>query len=346
MKKLVKSALTLVIALVTVLVLVACGPTEETEGDTLVVGSPEINGDFISGFGDSAYDNWVRSLIFGYSTYATTPLGEIVLNETVVDSLETDVDVDGNKTYTFVIHDDLLWSDDTPMTAKDFVFGIMFSASKDWVASGAESTSGEALVGYSAYRAGETTSADVVFEGVKLINDYEFSVTIDAVELPYFYETLYAAFGPMPMHHLAPSSTVLTSDENGTTMTADGYSQMGDIVSPGGYRYAPIVSSGPYKFVNFVNQVVTLVKDDNFKGNYLGLTPTIQNIIIRRVNSAIDVELVINGELDLVTGVIEGEKIEASAASPNTNQTYYSRNGYGLLAMQAHFGPTMNYKVR
>ena len=84
----------------------------------------------------------------------------------------------------------------------------------------------------------------------------------------------------------------------------------------------------------------------NYKGNHEGKVPTIQNIIIKRVNQDLDVDLAISGEIDLVTGVIEGSKIQAAQAAETTNTTYYSRNGYGLLAMQAHFGPTMDYKVR
>ncbi|MBU1143683.1 MAG: ABC transporter substrate-binding protein [Firmicutes bacterium] len=346
MKKFVKSALTLVVALVTVLVLVACNPDATTEEQTLVVGSPEISGNFMAGFGNSAYDVWVRDLINGYGTYATTPLGEVVLNETVVKTVATAVDtVTGDKTYTFVLQEDLLWSDDEPIMADDFVFAILMSASKEWVTAGASSSAGDSLVGYTEYRAG-TTSADVRFKGVKLLGDYSFSVTISGEELPYYYETLYAAFGPMPMHVLAPAGASIDSNADGAKVGAGNLALLADVAKIGGYRYAPVVSAGPYKFVSFVNQVVTLVKDDNFKGNYEGKTPTIQNVIIKRVNQTLDVDLVISGEIDLVTGVIEGSKIQAAQAAASTATQYYSRNGYGLLAMQAHFGPTMDYKVR
>jgi peptide/nickel transport system substrate-binding protein len=346
MKKFVKSALTLVVALVTVLVLVACNPDATTEEQTLVVGSPEISGNFMTGFGNSAYDVWVRDLIFSYGTYATTPLGEIVLNETVVKTVATAVDtVTGDKTYTFVLHEDLLWSDDEPIMADDYVFGLLMAASKEWVTAGASSTAGDSLVGYAEYRAG-TTSADVRFKGVKLLGDYSFSVTISGTKLPYFYETVYASFGPMPMHVLAPAGTTVDSNADGAKVGAGNFALLVDVAKIGGFRYAPTVTSGPYKFVSFVNQVVTLVKNDNFKGNYAGKTPTIQNIIIKRVNQTLDVDLVISGEIDLVTGVIEGSKIQAAQAAATAATQYYSRNGYGLVAMQAHFGPTMDYKVR
>lgn len=346
MKKIVKSALTLVIALVTVLVLVACNPTEGEQEQTLVVGSPEISGNFMAGFGNSAYDVWVRDLINGYGTYATTPTGEIVLNETVVESVATATDATtGDKTYTFVIHDDLLWSDGEPITASDFVFSILMAASKEWVAAGASSSAGDSLVGYAEYRAGDT-SADVRFEGVKLLGDYSFSVTIAGEELPYFYETLYASVGPYPMHVLTPEGTTIDSNAEGAKVGAGGFALLADVAKIGGYRYAPVVSAGQYKFVSFVNQVVTLEKNENFKGNYEGQKTSIDTIIIKRVNQTLDVDLVISGELDLVTGVIEGSKIQAAQEAATTETQYYSRNGYGLLAMVAHFGPTADYRVR
>jgi len=366
MKKFVKSALTLVIALTTVLVLVACG-TEDRE-QTLIVGSPEISGNFMAGFGNSAYDVWVRDLVFGYGTYAVTPNGEIVLNETVVKDLTvTENSTTGDKTYTYVLEEDLLWSDGEKVTAEDYVFGILWSASINWVSAGASSTSGDSLVGYRDYRTipnpnfddtepvhatnnplrvNRTTSVGTKFAGVRLLGEYSFSVTIDGEKLPYFYETSYASFGPMPMHVLAPEDATIVSDAAGSTVSATGFSLMADAAKIGGFRYAPVISSGPYKFVSFINQVVTLERNENFKGNFQGKTPTIETIIIRRVNQLLDVDLVISGEIDLVTGVIQGDKIQAAQNAASASTNYYSRNGYGLLAMQAHFGPTQDYRVR
>lgn len=379
MNKFVKSTLILVFLLVAVFGLVACNE-DETEGkDTLVVGSPEITGDFMNGFGNSAYDAWVKDLTNGISTYATTQLGEIVLNETVVKTVTTDVEATTkDKTYTFVLHEDLFWSDGEKIKAHDFVFGILWSASVDWINVGASSSVADSLVGYDEYRnednpnydpewvlpEGETmpkpvpadhptkarmprkTSVGAKFEGVQLLGEYSFSVTIDGEELPYYYEQLYASVGPMPLHVLAPEGATILSDNKGATMAAKGFDLMADAAKIGGYRYAPTVTSGPYKFVSFVNQVITLARDENFKGNFEGKKPSIEKIVIKRVNQALDVDLVLSGEIDLVTGVIEGSKIQKAQASTTAKTQYYSRNGYGLLAMEAHFGPTMDYRVR
>jgi len=313
---------------------------------TLIVGSPEISGNFMSGFGNSTYDVWVRDLINGYSTYSITPYGELVLNETVVKSVTTTLDTStGHKTYTFILHEDLLWSDDQPITASDFVFSVLMQASKEWVSAGASSTVGQYLFGYLEYRA-VTFSANARFKGVKLLGTYSFSLTIDGSETPYFYETTYVSINPYPLHVLAPNGTFIDSNADGAKVSSGGFSLLYGVSNTAGYRYHPGVSAGPYKFESFINQVVTLVKNDNFKGNYEGKTPTINKIIIKRVNQTQDVLLVINREINLVTGVIDGSKIIQAQISATTKVGYHSRNGYGLLAMEAHFGPTMDYKVR
>lgn len=188
-------------------------------------------------------------------------------------------------------------------------------------------------------------SEGVYFEGVKLLGDYEFSLTIDPEELPYYYETLYAAYGPMPMHVLAPSYAYIDSGDDGATLVA-AFAKIDDIIAVNGYRYYPTVTAGPYKFVSFVNQVVTVVIDPLFKGDYNGSLPTIEKIIQKRINQTTDVQQVIDGEVDLVTGVIEGAKIEAAKAASTTGTHFFNRNGYGLLAMTCDFGPTMDVKVR
>ncbi len=370
-----KKVLSLIVSLMLVVTLFACGTTTaeqtdtttsgtdttEHQAQTLVVGVPEMNGEFMSGFGNSSYDNYVRSLIYGYSTYAVTPDGEIVLNETVVDNLTTSLDDDGNKTYTFEIADDLYWSDGVQITAEDFVFSVLFQASSDWREDGgASSSAGEGLLGYTAYNEppyvpGEDedpetapefdTSEGVYFEGVKLIDEYTFSLTIDAEELPYFYETAYVSYGPIPMHELAMGSCYIDSGDEGATLI-NGFLKVEDITDVDGYRYNPTVTDGPYKFVSFVNQVVTLELDPLFKGDYKGDNATIDTIIVKRVNQTLDVSLVISGEIDLVTGVIEGSKIVAAQESTTATATYYNRNGYGLLAMTCDFGPTQDVKVR
>jgi len=255
-----KKTLCILLALVVALSLVGCtpktpeapvGPVEPVE-TTLVVGTSDISGNFITGFGNNAYDVWIRTLINGYETYSTTPQGEIVLNNTAVKDLKTELHADGNKTYTFEIHNDMKWNDGSAVTAKDYVGYILWYASPAWVEAGATSTVGEGLVGYSDYFKGETDR----LPGVKLINDYSFSVTLDASKLPYYYETSYAAFTPIPMDVWAPGATIDVTADGAKISGVDLVQAASDVAA--NLRFAPTVTGGPYKFVSFENNAVTV----------------------------------------------------------------------------------------
>lgn len=93
----------LAIALLAATALTACQPAASKASGTFIVGTPKLNGDFIAGFGNSSYDNSVRTMLWDYGTYSTTPGGEFVLNETVVSKVETSTDDAGNKTYTYTL---------------------------------------------------------------------------------------------------------------------------------------------------------------------------------------------------------------------------------------------------
>ena len=332
--------LLLAVALLAVSALTACGSTggstTEAKG-TFIVGTPKLNGDFVAGFGNSSYDKSVRDMLWGLGTYTTTPGGEFLLDETVVKAVETSLDDAGNKTYKFTLNSGMKWSDGSDITAKDYVFGILFAASPEWVEAGNSDTTGDSLLGYAAYHAGETE----VFEGVKLLGDLEFSVTIGADFLPYFYEVAYASFGPSPMAVWAPDLTI----------GEDGSSLVGDVAAVANHvatteRFAPSVTSGPFTFESFENDVVTLQVNPNYPGDYRGEKAKVATVIVKYVDPTTDVDLVISGDIDLVAGVVEGAKIEKAKGSDQADVVSYKRNGYGMIAFANDFGPTKDNKVR
>ena len=360
MTKVIKNVGTLAV-LSTVMLIAACaGETTSASSSvsssapsaaptTLTVGRTATPGNFISGFGTSAYDGWIITLLSGASTFTTTPEGEIILDPSVVVDLKKNDDFNGNRTYDYTLAQDMLWSDGTKITAKDYVFGILFSASRDWQLAGASISTGRELAGYTKYRAGVNgTSAGVVFEGVRLTGEYSFAVTIAGVNLPYFYEPVFASFGPSPMHVLAPAGASVLSDANGSTMSAGAFANMPSIIAANGFRFAPTVTSGPYKFVSNVNNTTIVELNPNYKGDYRGKKPTIDRVISKEINMLLDVDLVLSGDIDLTAGVIEGEKIEkAKAASASgVKAQFYNRAGYGFLSLTNDFGPTKDPLVR
>lgn len=404
-------------------------PPTTGNGDTLVVGGAELNGDYINGFTNTTYDVWIKDLLHsGYGTYVADEGGQFVHNLTsLTGEPETTENADGSKTYRFSIAEGLTWSDGEPLTAKDYVFSVLFQDSPEWLNAGAGIAVGDGLVGYTAYHAGETD----VFEGIVLIDDHTFEATIAAENLPYFYEVAYVGFAPYPMHRFTPN---LTIGEDGSSLTvAEGYeltdqdkadyiariedqiaaveetitantaeideltasleeaaedevegieeeiasideanseleaeiaafeadiadadnADVTDLLLQSGaydvastYRYAPDVTSGAYKFVSFENNAATVELNPEFKGDAFGKIPTIPRVVVRSINQTLDVDLVINGEVDIVTGVIEGDKIVKAEDSDEVGIVTYSRNGYGLIAFQVDAGATQHKEVR
>jgi len=174
-----------------------------------------------------------------------------------------------------------------------------------------------------------------------LLGDLEFSVTIGAEFLPYFYEVAYAAFGPSPMAVWAPDLTI----------GEDGSSLVGDVAAVANHvatteRFAPSVTSGPFTFESFENDVVTLQVNPNYPGDYRGEKAKVATVIVKYVDQTTDVDLVISGDVDLVAGVVQGAKIEKAKASDQADVVSYKRNGYGMIAFANDFGPTKDMKVR
>jgi peptide/nickel transport system substrate-binding protein len=359
----------LVLVLATMLIagsLVGCTGSDKVSG-TLIVGCPPISGDFIYGFGNSSYDKWIKDLTGGYmDTYVATKDGELALNKTVVKNVDTSVDGDGNKTYTYELHNDLKWNDGSAITAKDYVFCVLWEASPQWVEAGASSTNGDSLVGYKAYYKGDSP----VFTGVKLIDEYKFSVTIAAENLPYFYETSFASVRPLPMDSWAPAAkivdeitievpvagqekeedpemeektfqgTALDSDSSVWTLKDNAQGIAGT------ERFSPTVSCGPYIFQSFENNAVTLKVNPHFKADANGKTPKLEFVVVQAINQKTDVDQVLNKSVDAVTGVVEGEKIEKGKNDSKTKVNYYPRNGYGGVFIHCDFGPTKDLNVR
>ncbi len=164
MKKMLKTA-----ALASMsLALVACSgggtgtstTTTETTTSTnteLIVDSQVIKGNFYFGFGNTAEDQIVKRLLHEKaSTVYTTATGELKLNNSYVKELAEEFNADGDKVYTVKLNEGLLWSDGEALTAKDYVFTMLFNYSDEYAGVGAIFDTDGSLIGVDAYKAGVT----------------------------------------------------------------------------------------------------------------------------------------------------------------------------------------------
>ncbi len=360
--------------------------------DTLIVGTSEFNGNFISGFGSSAYDNYVISLTSGAGMVSGTPGGDFVINDSAVASYTAiyenaaagpdtilgtldDVFVDdadkGNLTYEFTIKEGMKFSDDTPITASDYVFAAKLLSSAVYVNAGGSGASFYELVGYPEWNAGcyftsatavddaDTTDVDercdtthnytttpLDFAGVELVSEFVYSLTVAEENLPYFYQLTLVMNTPLP-------EDAYTNDGAYGFLTATEIDALSaTAVHLGGYvkdtfLNSPTISSGPYTFVEYEpGQYVQFVKNDNFVGDYDGAKASIENLIIRVVPNATDIEHILNGEIDILPGVVEGDKIDLARETDFIDPITFYRVGYGMLAFATDFGPVQDYRVR
>ncbi len=357
-----KKVLALMLALAMVFAFAACdnaqapadggnegGNANATVGGSIVVGSTtDLDANMLSGWTNGSQNAAIRTLIFGYGTVAYTKDGQFIADPSVTESIEGVMNDDGTKTFTVKLQKDLVYNDGTAITAKDYVFSILFGSSPEFGALEADNTSGYSFVGFDAFYAGETKT----FSGVKLIDDYTFSVTVIAEELPFHYDLTFAGVSPLPMAVIAPG-VELTDDGNGATLS-DAFTTdlLATTVNANeGYRYLPKVTCGPYQLESYDDstKIAVLTINPKFKGNYEGVTPKVEKITLKSVTSGTEMDELAAGNVDLISGVSGGDSINAGLDVVDEGKAVaynYDRAGYGKICFSCDFGPTQFAAVR
>ena len=321
------------------------------QGQLVIGTTTQMNNDFYdTSFSNNATNYKTYDLIHGYGTVVSDTEGAWVFDPTVVASHEETENEDGTKTYTVTINDGLTWSDGTPITAKDYVFELLLESSPEMNGvDGYPSQAGYPLVGYQEYFDGQTDN----FAGVHLVDDMTYSVTVRAEELPYHYDITYATAVPRPMHVIAPDCDVVDAPE-GATITGDFTTDLllKTINDPTtGYRYAPKVTCGPYLFDSFdvASAQCTLSVNPSYVGDYRGVKPTIEKIIIKTVKSDTMINELKSGSVDLLFQCSGADTINAGLdlvdAGEAQDNTFF-RNGYGKIQFDCSQFPTDSANVR
>src|SRR5699024_5915170 len=116
------------------------------------------------------------------------------------------------------------------------------------------------------------------------------------------------------------------------------------------YRKNPTVTPGPYKFVEFKNNMVKLEKNENYAGDFKGRKPSIPKIIVQAVNQKISIDLLANGDIDIWEEELEGAKVDQMIADSKEGKIggylNYERNGYGNLVFLNDRSATQYKEVR
>lgn len=324
----------------------------KSPNDTVTIGvSSDWNGDFITGWGNSAYDKDVRNLVFGSGLLASDENGAPQANY-MTESYEISED---QKTWTFKLKQDIKFSDGTPFTAEDVLHTYLFKASPSLAESGAgvnRADLAETYQGWEEFEAAMTSddydpeakddkgqplpvtwdwskldAALANFEGFKKIDDYTFQFNLNEVEF-----NTWAGFVEqeiLPKHYYSPEGI--------------------DAVAVRAQLMSKPLGSGPYVLTDYQEgQFVKFSLNEHYPGNFRGVKASIPNLVYKRTANETDVDDLLSGGVDLIAGQIQGTKIDPVKAAADKGFTFndYKRHGYGQLAFHTDFGPTQFKEVR
>ena len=336
--------------------------TEKGSNSIILGNITDLSGSFrYASFGKNspgAADLDIQTMTSGLGTVETDVTGAYSWNPTVVVDHEEQKNEDGTKTFTITIADDLVFSDGSPITAKNYiVHTLVFSTPVAAEAAARDHMSGMTVVGYDDYAA--ATDAAVPFAGLRLIDDYTFSVTIAADYLPYYYDLTYAAFTPEFLPMWIGESCDVVDDGEGAYISGDFYAKDGDsyvmaaAIDANRMDISTFPYSGPYTVTNWDSSALTatLTLNPNFKGTPEGNKPSIETISYIKVIDKTQNEQLKKGEVDVLCDITGGDATNAALAIVEENPeafstTYYDRAGYGKLGYRADFGPVYFTEVR
>lgn len=360
-----KKFLALLLAVVMVLTMVACGEGKKKADGQVVIGtSTEASGDWAySAFvrNPNATDNAVMTLTDDMTTVDSDQHGDYGINKTVVKSYERIEEENGNVTYKFVINDGLKFNNGEAVTAQNFVAWTMFVTSPAGKEMGVVSATYNMLPGGLAYRNGETN----VLSAVRLYDEKTFSITIaktgedgETSYLPYYYDITYAAMQAVNLTYWFGEGWSVKDDGEGVYfVNADGKEFTTENVSATieAARFATgnRVTAGPYNLVSFdqSSREIVLEVNENYNGNFEGQKPGIQKLVIVKTSEDTVMDMITTGQIQIYSQIADGSEVNAvmdliEAGTINSSTSQYDRAGYGYFGFACDLGPTQFTEFR
>lgn len=358
-----KKFLALLLAVVMVLTMVACGE-KKADGQVVIGTSTEASGDWAySAFvrNPNATDKAVMTLTDDMTTVDSDQHGDYGINKTVVKSYERIEEENGNVTFKFVINDGLKFNNGEAVTAENFVAWTMFVTSPAGKEMGVVSATYNMLPGGLAYRNGETN----VLSAVRLYDEKTFSITIaktgedgETSYLPYYYDITYAAMQAVNLTYWFGEGWSVKDDGEGVYfVNADGKEftaeTIGETVTAGRFATGNRVTAGPYNLVSFdqSSREIVLEVNENYNGNFEGQKPGIQKLVIVKTSEDTVMDMITTGQIQIYSQIADGSEVNAvmdliEAGTIDSSTSQYDRAGYGYFGFACDLGPTQFTEFR
>lgn len=282
--------------------------------DILIVGETDgFKGQFISSYNSTAADGNVMRVCF-------SPLLRYNNKNEIENVLAKSYEVsEDEKTFTFHLKDDVVFSDGTPLTAKDVAFTYNTIADPSY--DGRHTAVVKDIVGFEEYN-NDMEGKIKSMEGIKIIDDHTISFEFKEalrVNMENFIGQLYI----LPEHFY--------KFEKGNTQALKD-------------KQHKILGSGPYKLSKFEpGQYVELVINEKYFGEK---KPQIPKIIIKETQMATQTEELVAGQIDMAPGEIDPDNLEIAKEGGFIDFYQYPRAGYGYLRFNCNEAPTDDKNVR
>ena len=346
----------------------AAEATEETH--LTVGGTTPMDGTFFNGlWGNNTSDVDVRGLLHAYNLVMWDgEVGQFEVDPSVVSGIVVTEDDAGNRHYTLTLYGDLVYSDGSRVTAKDYAFYWLLNHSPEVEALGGVSSRADYLLGYEEYRrklaptegAGENGLAEgeryeagvkrlndgthACLAGLRLVSEDTLTFIVKAEALPFFYELGLLSCEPYPIGEIAPGVQVKDDGEGCYLANIDENVQEPvftqellerTLMDPEtGYVLHPRVISGPYNIVSFDGETAEFEKNTYYKGDSEGRKPIIDKITFTRADNDTMIEKLRDGEFDLLNRVTRADVIAQGMQLTRDGgfaMTNYPRTGVGVI---------------
>lgn len=348
--------------------IIAASVKEGYDNSVILGEVTELSGQFrIASWGKSspgASDYDIQKLTTGYETVQTTMDGSYIWNMSALAEEPTAVkNDDGSLTYTIKIKDDMVFADGSAITAKNYVSYVLVNSTDVSVAAGGTGVSGNNFVGYDEFKKYTGEGDTVYFEGIKLLDDYTFSVTLLPEYADYYYALGNASFAPYALELFLGDNDIIVN-EDGSCGLSEGFYAKADKNGVSTYTMADTIIanlkwdsdipySGPYTVTDFDASalVATLTLNPLYPGDDARGKASIETITYVKIVSETQTDQFKTGQIDVLAGITGGEETDAALAlvkeSPDKYaETHYDRAGYGFLGLRCDVGPTSDIAVR
>lgn len=347
------------------------------QDDKLVYGTlARFDGDFAAGlfsgstrditggnaaetFDAQTADAVVAGLLTDYATVAIQRDGTYAYNMTVLAQEPTmEYNTDGTCTCTYRIRDGLTYNTGKAITARDYVFYLLFTNSATCLSLDGRGNDG------SQYPNGQEfyNCSSEVFEDVRLLDEYSWSVTVTAAMAGYVFLPSAISAAPWDVEFWFGQGYAVADDGEGAYLAKDGEPVMMDLslaaavnanfAAARSGKVLPLVTAGPYQLESYdeTAKVAVLTVNPNYAGNFEGQKPSIAELEIRSLGENDWEDALDDGIIHLLDTVKNGGDIntvsEMIDEGADLVMDQFDRAGYGKLQFACDVTPTQYVEVR